>query len=964
MDWRAVGAEELGSVYESLLELSPSVASNGTFELKVVSGNDRKTTGAYYTPSALVEVLLEQSLDPVLDEACAKPESERQEALLSLTVCDPACGSGHFLLAAARRIARRLAGERAHGNEPSPEAVRHALREVIARCIYGVDINPMAVELCKVSLWMEALEPGLPLSFLDGHIQCGNALLGATPALMRKGIPEGAFDEIEGDEKSVVSSLRRQNKSERAGQLDLGDAVVPPTVALAASARAVEARDDRSLESVREKQRAYESLVQGASFQRAKFLADAWCAAFVLEKTHEKRSLAITESVWRTLVADPSSASSALRAEVERLAREYQFFHWQIAFPQVFGDERASVEEGDVRGWAGGFDVVLGNPPWERVKLQEKEWFAARAPEIATAANASERGKLIKALPTTKPELWKGWRDALRVADGQSVLLRLTGRFALTGRGDVNTYSVFAEHARLLLADRGRASIVCPPGLVTDDGNKLFFQSLVQSKSLVSAFEFENEEKIFPAVDHRFRFMTVSMSGALVDVEHPQFAFGLRHIEDVRDPQRRYSLSSRDFTLLNPNTGTCPTFRSRRDAEINRAIYARVPVLWREGHNEENPWNASFLRMLDMANDSHLFRSHDQLESEGAKLNGNVFTLGDERWVPLLEAKMVRHFDHRFGTYEGQTDAQSNQGKLPELTDEDHADPNRVTLPWWWVPEREVDECLAKKWDRGWMLGWRDIARSVDQRTLISCVVPREGASHGFPLAFLGKFSVQQSPLPFVAGFNSLVADYVVRQKVGGTHLTFFIIKQLPIPAPTFFSAPCDWDRSITRLQWLVPRVLELTYTAWDLEAFARDCGYDGAPFRWDSERRFELRCELDAAFFHWYGLAREDVGYVMETFPIVKRKDEEAHGGVYRTKERILALYDGMQRAKEQGAPWESALRPGPADEGVAHTSERPAWLRAWSEKSAPRATGEPGALVLEAGEGAAAKKGRGKKK
>ncbi|MFO0563989.1 MAG: N-6 DNA methylase, partial [Polyangiales bacterium] len=347
----------------SLLELSPSVASNGTFELKVVSGNDRKMMGAYYTPSALVEVLLEQSLDPVLDEACAKPESERQEALLSLTVCDPACGSGHFLLAAARRIARRLAGERAHGNEPSPEAVRHALREVIARCIYGVDINPMAVELCKVSLWMEALEPGLPLSFLDGHIQCGNALLGATPALMRKGIPEGAFDEIEGDDKKVVKALKKQHKAERSGQLSLGAAIELPVSVRPADVHEVEKSHARTIEAERQKQRAYEDLVRSERYQRAKFLADAWCSVFVIPKTADTRALALTEETWRRLVGDSHAATSELRSEVERRSRRFQFFHWHVAFPQVFDSSDPNAAE-SVAGWTGGFDVVLGNPPW------------------------------------------------------------------------------------------------------------------------------------------------------------------------------------------------------------------------------------------------------------------------------------------------------------------------------------------------------------------------------------------------------------------------------------------------------------------------------------------------------------------------------------------------------------------------------------------------------------------------
>src|SRR5690606_12377314 len=140
---------------------------------------------------------------------------EAARAILNLKVCDPACGSGHFLVAAARRIARRLASVRSGDEEPSPQDVTQALRDVVGRCLYGVDVNPMAVELCKVALWMEALEPGKPLSFLDAHIQCGNSLLGATPALLEKGIPDEAFTAIEGDDKKACSEAKKRNKKER-----------------------------------------------------------------------------------------------------------------------------------------------------------------------------------------------------------------------------------------------------------------------------------------------------------------------------------------------------------------------------------------------------------------------------------------------------------------------------------------------------------------------------------------------------------------------------------------------------------------------------------------------------------------------------------------------------------------------------------------------------------------------------
>ena len=223
VNWRDMGPEELGSVYESLLELVPQVAAARTFGFAQggeTKGNARKTSGSYYTPDSLVQVLLDSVLDPVITDTIAKNVENPVDALLALSIVDPACGSGHFLLAAARRLAAQVARLEA-GGTPSAGQYRHALRQVVGRCVYGVDLNPMAVELCRVSLWMEAVEPGRPLSFLDSHIQHGNALLGTTPELMAKGIPDAAWEPIEGDDKKTASALKKRNKDAAKGQRSL-----------------------------------------------------------------------------------------------------------------------------------------------------------------------------------------------------------------------------------------------------------------------------------------------------------------------------------------------------------------------------------------------------------------------------------------------------------------------------------------------------------------------------------------------------------------------------------------------------------------------------------------------------------------------------------------------------------------------------------------------------------------------
>lgn len=921
VNWRNIDAEELGSVYESLLELVPDFES-GPFDLKTASGHERKTTGSYYTPSSLVDCLLDSALDPVLDEAVAAKDPEA--ALLDLKVCDPACGSGHFLVAAGRRIARRLASVRSGDAEPSPEEMRHALRDVVGRCLYGVDVNEMAVELCKVSLWMEALEPGRPLSFLESHILCGNSLLGATPELMAKGIPDEAFTPLTGDDKKVCSALKKRNKAARKGQesLDFGELPLDRR-ALRERALRLEQRAADDIGSLREKEAEHAALLASDDYAAARFLADAWCAAFVWPKrTGIEAEAAIAEDVWRRLQRKPESASSATREIVDRIAKAHSLFHWHLAFPQVFE-----------RSGSGGFDVVLGNPPWERINLSEKEWFATRSAEVVSARNASARKKLIAKLEEVEPELWRDWRSAVRGSDAEGQLVRNTGRFPLCGRGDINTYAVFAELNRTLVSRAGRAGCIVPAGIAMDDTTKEFFDAVASTRSLVSLFHFENEDRIFPSVHNAFRFVLITLAGSTKSANEALFVAYARGVDATQDAGRTYSLSSVDLSLLNPVSRTFATFRSRRDADLNRAIYARVPVLG--GPKANSAGRIDLGRMLHMADDSPLFRTRGQLDVDGWELVGNAFVLGGERMLPLYEAKMVHQYDHRYGTYEGQTQAGVNKGFVPQFDVHQHADPNLVPLPRYWVAESEVEARLEGRLGRGWLLGWRDICRNSDGRTVIACIIPRVAVGHGFPLCLPGTDGRHVCAL--LGTLSSFVFDYCARQKVGGTHLTIGVLSQLPVLPHDTFDASSGWSGA-TLCDWVRDRVLELTYTAWDLAPFAMDCGYDGPPFRWDPERRFLLRCELDAAFFHLYSVARDDVDYIMDSFWIVRAQDEKKHGG-YRTKERILELYDRLRRAIDTGVPYQTVLDPPPADPRVAHAARL--------EPTAGRPPAEPRPLV-----------------
>lgn len=945
VDFKNVGARELGSIYESLLELHPDLDTvSGAFILQTASGNERKTTGSYYTPTALINCLLDSALEPVIQQAMTHGDPE--QAILDLKICDPASGSGHFLIAAAHRLAKRLAGVRTGDEEPGPDAMRTALRDVIGRCIYGVDLNPMAVELCKVSLWLEALEPGKPLSFLDHHIRCGNSLIGATPELIAAGLPDEAFKPIEGDEKTACSALKKRNKaSQKKSTLPfLVKQEAEIQAKLRQTAAALESIPSDSLRDIHAKEHAFRQHEGTPEFLRKKNLADAWCAAFVMRKYFPPKpghpALKADEPVGITqrelndyAMGQPLDSGMAL--EVEKLTGQYKFFHWHLAFPEVFGRD--------------GFDVMLGNPPWERVKLQEKEWFAERSPEIANAPNAAARKKLIAQLQTNDPEFYQAFMDDSRKAEGESHLMRSSGRYPLCGRGDINVYTVFAEAARTLINESGRMGCVLPSGIATDDTTKFFFQDLVDRKSLVSLFDFENKG-IFPGVHSSFKFCLLTVGRGLKPTsDRAEFVFFAHSVDELREPGRRFSLSAEDIARLNPNTRTCPIFRTRHDAELTKAIYRRVPVLIREardGQPEENPWGIKFSTMFHMSNDSHLFRTREQLEADGWELDGNEFRKGDEEYLPLYEGRMIHHFDHRIASV-GINDANTfRSGVSLETNTIQYQDPNYYTMPRYWVNNKDVKN--KKNKEMRWVNVFKDITSSTNERTFISTIIPAYAVGNKSPLIITDN---EKNGIILSGILSTLCVDFIARQKVGGVTLNFYLVKQFPIISNNIAKEnilKCD---NITSHNWLDQRILELTYTAWDLKPFAKDCGFDGPPFRWDEDRRFLMRCELDAAFFHLYLPAKTDgnwkktesetdaelatlcatfptprhaVDYIMDTFPIVKRKDEAKYGE-YRTKRTILEIYDAMQHAISTGQPYQTRLDPPPADRRCCHPEKSP---------------------------------------
>ena len=999
VNWRDMETEELGSVYESLLELTPELnleARDFTFaEGDATKGNARKVSGSYYTPDSLVKLLLDTTLDPVLDAAEARNPEDPVAEILKLSMIDPACGSGHFLLGAARRAAGRIARHRMPG-AISQEVFQHALREVVGTCIYGADRNPMAVELCKVALWIEALEPGKPLSFLDARIKCGDSLIGIFDYdMIKAGIPDDAYAVMSGDDKAVAKAYERLNKDERDGKAASGFIkTLAAPAEIVDGARKIAAMPEDTLAEVKAKARAFARYEASDQWQRLKLACDMYVAAFFTPKVGEAptaRTLVdmpvpTTGAMWEAVSGE--IRSDILQDNATTISEANSALHWPLAFPAVMA--------------RGGFDAVLGNPPWEQIQLDPGEWFASKDQRVTAAKNMAAKNKVIEKIKTENPELFKEFSSAKRSIESVQAFIHKSGRYPTSSVGRLNTAPCFVELC-LDLTPKSYAGVIAPTGISTDSFNQYLFQKIVNNNRLRALIDFENRDGLFSGVHRSFKFSIFSFGPS----KAAQFAYFLANTAMYEEHERRFSLTVDDIKRINPNTLTAPIFRSKSDALLTSKIYSKFPVLVEERKDhpvgDMNPWNISFQLMFMMNTDSVLFRGAHDLEKIGFVRNGTDWEHSDGRcYVPLYEAKMIHHYDHRWATYEGEDEEEG----IRDVSIDEKANPCFEPTPRYWLQKEEADIRAARvptrlkgffkkddaegclktlaEWVLGsvpglnplnpvsslreiqahlndilgpqatsstvvgkslqnwlsaaaprggemqrytplsiedlalikdsdghwleltgdliqektpkWLLGIRKIARSTDQRTAISTIFKSCAVSEKLPLVFTPHEPVLASLLN--ANLSCLPFDYVIRQKLGGTDISFGYLKQLPVIKPEAYHE--------TEIKKLVPTLIELTYTSHAMRPWAEDLGYTGAPFAFDPDRRAQLRAELDAFFAKKYGLTRDELRYVLdphdikgvdypsETFRGLKNKEINQFGE-YRTQRLVLEAFDKL---------------------------------------------------------------------
>ena len=941
VNYRDMSVQQLGSIYERLLEHEP--VRDGDKIVIRPNPYARKDSGSFFTPQELVDLIVERTLKPLAEERLKafedkaaqlksdrRPKAQRKaellkldpaEAVLNLKVLDPAMGSGHFLVTAVdflsdyvaelieyvpavaewldadyvSPLVKRVAAIRKEILQRAKEAVwvmdesqltDQAIirRMVLKRCIYGVDKNPLTVELAKVSLWLHSFTVGAPLSFLDHHLRYGDSLVGLRV--------KDATDELN-----------------QLGGLFASSAIAGAEAATEGMQR-IEEMSDADVAEVRESAALFHGVEETTAELRRllDFLCGfRWRIAGMKQKERPKfedplvTTLGHTVDAYKLLARGPEyvgdvppdsgdaawSKFAELWHEARFIADREGFLHWEVAFPGVWHHWQSTCPEG-------GFDAVIGNPPWDRIKLQEVEWFATRDPELALAPTAAARGKGIQRLRDQGASLAAEFDDAKKRAEKLGEMIRASGDYPLLSGGDINLYSLFVERAMSLIKPDGFVGLLTPSGIYADKTAARFFKSVSTSGRVGGLFDFENRRlgtdlpPFFPDVDSRFKFCALILGGEARRFDETKCAFFLHDTKAIHEEDRCFPLAPADFARVNPNTGTAPIFRTRRDADITRRIYERHPVLVdHSGGEERKAWPVKYATMFHMTNDSHLFRTVAQLKAEGFyPVEGNRWKKGDKLYLPLYQGRMIHQFDHRANSVRFNQESTHNPYLSEEVTEARHADPNFLPQTQYWVPAHNVEEKLPQS--RRYALGFRDIARPTDVRTVISSILPWAGYGNKVPLLVEGD---SMAVTYLVANLNSVCLDFVARQKIHGTSMNWFIVEQLPVIAPTDYDRP--FGPTIAR-DLVRDHVLRLTYTAHDMTSFARDLGYEGPPFVWDEEARRHLRARLDALYFHLYGLTKEDAEYVLDTFPIVRREDKAVFGR-YRTRDLILTYMNAL---------------------------------------------------------------------
>ena len=749
VNWRDMGPEELGSVYESLLELNPLVSVNPhSFSFDSASKSAaRKGSGSYYTKDELVQTLLDNSLEPLLDKRIAEAKDTAAKAILEISVLDPACGSAHFLLGAARRIAVRLARIQTQGT-PTLKEYRSALRSVISHCVYGVDRNPMALELARIALWLEAMSPDQPLTFIDHHLVCGDALLGITDfEILNQGISNEAFKALDGDEPGICKTLITEN-SRALRALKSSNSNPEPTLFdkdnfnLTTILKNIEEMSDDTPAAVEAKKIAHENFRSVASNGALALAADMYCAAFLETKDNSMLGLIPTTGDLFRALRGVLPRLPVVTA-VKKLSGEKKLFHWRLHFPQVFAK--------------GGFDVVLGNPPWDTMSPDAKEWFAPFAPEIRELPKAEQDQRIAELRQDSV--ISRSWEKYCRDLYTSARFMKESGRYTLfaegnLGKGDFNVYRMFVELALKITNPNGVTAQFVPENLYNGANAAALRKHLFEKASLRLIAGFENKNGIwFPGIHKSTKFcLYVTYHGDRT--ESFEAKFGINSQAKLNDLNARKTMSYPVALVeeFSPEAMAIAEIAHVDDIEIVKKLYARLPKF---GDSDPNLPTRHYMREMDMGNDREEF--------------GN-----DPDGLPLYEGRMVEAYDYRAKAY---VSGRARKAVWKELK---FGSPEKEIVPQWRIPITSIPEKVGDRW-QNYRIGFCDVASPTNSRSLVAALIPPNViCGHKIPTLTFEPFD-PRILLLWLGVANSLTMDFLARKKISLT-MSLTVMDSLPLP--------------------------------------------------------------------------------------------------------------------------------------------------------------------------------------
>jgi Eco57I restriction-modification methylase len=905
-----LGVDQLGSIYEGLLVLEPYLStepaylgsykgerrvfvdasidgfniqrhlSQGDFVLESAGGR-RKGTGSFYTPHEITEYLTHAAIDPLLESilelAADDPDAAAQQ-LLELKVCDPAMGSGAFLVQASRVLALALARIRATRGDGlvTPDRVHHAKREVVRHCLYGVDLNPLAVVLAKVSLWLETLEPGRPLSFLDAHLRCGDSLVGVSfvtssgdftaaelasfPVNAHKGLETYLKNEAGKRGEPVLARLKNRKPPRAAHQ-----AMLPgiDRSAIEAALEALAEERDRITEMEEGAETLFDTLhakgafealeaAEGSIRNRLRRAADFWCAQWFSDgenavvDDHGPVVPALVgdfESIVAKLVAgeDLSERLGPQVAAAMRVSEKRKFLHWALEFPEVFFAR-------------GGFDAVVGNPPWNTLDPVDDEFFATFEP-ATFQQRVNRRTKLhAKEVLRTDAQIDRLWREEARWLYELSVYSRLESHryewHAPDGqmrKGRANVFRLFVERGYRLLRSGGRLSQVLPDSFYISSPAAGLRIRLLTDGVLERCWVLENRRGIFP-IDSRIKIVLLVAQRGGGPTERFRAAFltgknaaggdravGLEELPDVLVQLDAASpvLTVDQIRALSPGTYSFPELQSAIDAQIVTGCAARVPAL----NADSCGWKLTYCDELNASNDAWRFKEADDLIRIGADREGIRWKTSDGRYFwPIVSGSHFYHLEFPTSNAEFR----------------------------YWVDAAEFRSIDGRRNSDGsstadhYRVSWRQVASSTNERSAIATVLPpRCVATHAAPTSWGGSQPLEEVLL-LAAVLSSFCFDYLVRFK-GATNLKHRMLN--PIPAPPAADL-IDAFRTVAELVCQSSECRGL----WD-DLFSGE----SLP-QIDDWERAKRRAAVDAIVAHAYGLSLQEYAVVLCAFPNLDR--------------------------------------------------------------------------------------------